>query len=405
LSLRVEEDEERKVSPVLILTISNGAGHTRAAEAIALKVRADRPEAEVFVVDVADYMTRVARFTHVTAYMWLVRHAPTAWDRMDKYQKKQTHTSPEWYYRRGARRLFELARSIRPSALIATEVGCCEIAALIKRDLSLDDVPLVAVNVNYDADRAWVREEVNLFCVASARVRDELIAHGATPERIRVWGVPLESGFGAHARREEERADVCRWLKLAPQLPLILVAGGSCGLGRIEEIADRLLRLQRPKLQVVVLTGHNARLRSRLQRRMQNDSLRVLGWTEHVVKLMRAADLLVSKLGNTFDEAIAAELPLIALEPPPGSERVQYKLLDEWGVGHAVRTVDQMVETVSHLMEHKEKLNVMRSKARARKGKDSAALIAGWLSGQKQACYAANDFKPSLDGDSIKPST
>src|SRR5205085_1176562 len=139
----------------------------------------------------------------------------------------------------------------------------------------------------------------------------------------------------------------------------------------------------------------NARLRRRLQRLMQNDSLRVLGWTEHMVKLMRSADLLVSKLGNTFDEAIAAELPLIALEPPPGSERVQYKLLDEWGVGHAVRTVDRMVETVSHLMEHKEKLDAMRSKARARKGKDSAALIAGWLSEQNQNLVSSFKFQVS----------
>lgn len=373
--------------PVLILTIANGAGHTRAAEAIALAIRAAGTSRDVLVVDVADYMTRVARFTHVTAYMWLVKHAPTVWDRMDKYQKKQEHTSPEWYYRRGCRHLFELARSVRPVALIATEVGCCEIAALIKRDLSLDESPLVAVNVNYDADRAWVQSEVNLFCVATEQVRDELMAHGAPRERIRVWGVPLEPGFGAYSRREEERVEVCRRLRLAPQLPLILAAGGSEGLGRIEEVAHELLRLQRPKLQLIVLAGRNARLRRRLQRLTQNDfpqRLRVLGWTQHVHKLMRAADLLVSKLGNTFDEAMAAELPLVALEPPPGSERVQYKLLDEWGVGHAVLTIDQLVETVSRLLLDKHKLNVMRSKARERRQSNAAALIAEWLSEQQQ---------------------
>lgn len=373
---------------MLILTISNGAGHTRAAEAIALAIRAMDADAEVLVVDVADYMTRIARFTHVTAYMWLVRHAPIVWDRMDRYQMKQTHTSPEWYYRRGCRRLFDLARQLRPAVLIATEVGCCEIAALIKRDLALDDVPLVAVNVDYEADRAWVQTEVNLFCVATDRVRDDLIAQGALPERIRVWGVPLEPGFRSHSRRDEERVEVCRWLRLAPQLPLILVTGGGEGLGRIEEITNRLLRLQRPKLQLIVLTGRNERLRGRLQRLTQNgfsQRLRVLGWIDSVVKLMRASDLLVSKLGNTFDEAIAAELPLIALEPPPGSERVQYRLLDEWGVGRAVRTVDQLIETVSYLLlADKRKLDAMRSNARSRRQVDTAMLIARWLSEQKQ---------------------
>ena len=38
--------------PVLILSISNGAGHTRAAEAIASAIRAAQPQTEVGVVDV-----------------------------------------------------------------------------------------------------------------------------------------------------------------------------------------------------------------------------------------------------------------------------------------------------------------------------------------------------------------
>lgn len=391
------KDKGHKDKRVLILTISNGAGHTRAAEAIALAIRATDEDAEVLVVDVADYMTALARFTHVTAYMWLVRHAPVLWDRMDRYQKKQKHTSPEWYYRRGCRRLFDLACELRPSVIVATEVGCCEIAALIKRDLALDCVPIVAVNVNYDADRAWVQREVDLFCVATEAVRDELIAHGALPQRIRVWGVPMERGFRSHSRREEEHAEVCRSLKLAPQLPLILVAGGSEGLGRIEEIVDRLLSLQRPKLQLIVLTGRNERLRRRLRRFERNGfgaRLRVLGWTDEIVKLMHASDLLVSKLGNTFDEAIAAELPLIALEPPPGSERVQYRLLDEWGVGRAVRTVGQLVETISHLLlSDKWRLDAMRASARTRNKRDAAALIAEWLSEQSSVSNFESQVK------------
>jgi len=39
---------------------------------------------------------------------------------------------------------------LRPRALVANEVGCCEIAALIKRDLQLK-APLIAVNDDLDA--------------------------------------------------------------------------------------------------------------------------------------------------------------------------------------------------------------------------------------------------------------
>ena len=152
---RVSHELEKDERPVLILTISNGYGHIRLAESLAFSIRKERPSTPVLIADVADYMTPLARFTHVTAYLWLVKYMPGVWAYIDRFQKKQTGTSPEWFYRRGCRRLFDLASEIRPVALVATEVGCCEIAALIKRDLGLD-VPLVAVNGEMDADRAWV---------------------------------------------------------------------------------------------------------------------------------------------------------------------------------------------------------------------------------------------------------
>ena len=382
MNLRVEQTVAR-ANPVLILTISNGAGHIRVAEGIAAAVRAMQPAAPVLVADVADYMTPLARFTHVTAYLWLVKHAPSAWDRIDRYQKQQPHTSPEWFYRRGCRKLFELAGRVRPRALVATEVGCCEIAALIKRDLALD-VPLVAVNDDFDADRAWVQPEVDLYCFVTEECGAELVHHGAPRERVALWGAPLTNGFDVPREREQERAAVCRWLALDPQQPLVLVAGGGEGMGRIEETTARLLQLHEPAAQLVVLAGRNERLKARCERLARNGDatrLRVLGWTgpEQMPQLMAAADLMVSKLGSMFNEAIAARLPIVALEPPPGAERVQYRLLAEWQVGCPVRTLDEVLMTVTDLLAHPQKLAAMRAQARARRKLDAAERIARWL--------------------------
>ncbi|MDT5295774.1 MAG: processive 1,2-diacylglycerol beta-glucosyltransferase [Acidobacteriota bacterium] len=368
-------------NPVLILTIANGAGHIGVAEGLAAAVREARPATPVMVVDVADYMSALARFTHVTAYLWLVKHAPALWDRIDRYQKRQEHTSPEWYYRRGLRRLFELARRVRPRALVATEVGCCEIAALIKRDLG-SKAPLVAVNNEYDADRAWVQTEVDLYCCVSEQLGEELVAHGAEARRVVAWGVSLRKGFAALRGREEERAEACRWLDLDTRLPLVLVAGGGEGMGLIEETTARLLALKESAPQVVALTGNNARLKARCERLATNGArarLRVLGWTTRVPQLMSAADLMVSKLGSMFNEALAVELPIVALEPPPGAERVQYRLLEEWGTGRAVRTPAEAVGEAARLLSQPLELDAMRERVRAHRQPDAAPRIALWL--------------------------
>ena len=395
-----EAQKAAQEGPILILTIANGAGHIRVAEGLASAIRAAQRTLPVMVVDIADYMTRLAHFTHVTAYLWLVKHAPAIWDRIDRYQKKQNHTSPEWYYRRGCNRLFELARRVRPSALIATEVGCCEIAALLKRDLGLD-VPLVAVNDDYDADRAWVQPEVNLYCFVMEHLRQELISNGAPPDRVAIWGASLSEGFEIPLQREQQRQEVCNWLSLDPALPLVLIAGGGEGMGLVEETMKRLLDLKQLAPQLVVLTGRNERLKSHCQRYAQNGvgkRLRVLGWAgpDQMPKLMSAADLMVSKLGSMFNEAIASDLPIIALEPPPGSERVQYRLLEEWKVGCAVHTLDDVVERVENLLAQPQLLDEMREQTRAHCSRSAAARIATWV---KEALEAQSNNRVQEDNE------
>lgn len=382
--------------PILFLSIANGAGHTRAAQAIAEAVRVQNASIATRGVEVNEYMTPFTRFTHVTAYLWLVKYAPQVWDRIDRHQKQQTRTSPEWFYRRGCRKLFELVERIKPRALVATEVGCCEIAALIKRDLRLD-VPLVAMSGEYDADRAWVQPEVDFYSAMTETTRSELIAHGAKPERVEVCGAPLEARYAALSEkpfvREKARRDVCAWLELDERSPIVLVAGGSEGMGRIEELTARLLQTK-VALQIVVLAGRNAKLQAKLQKLSEssekvsvqsanrsNSSVRlcVLGWTERVAELLSAADLLVSKLGTAFDEALAAGVPIVSMLPPPGSERVQYELIEKWKVGRAVKTVTEACAAVEELLRDEATLKTMRERARARGRTDAASKIARWL--------------------------
>jgi UDP-N-acetylglucosamine:LPS N-acetylglucosamine transferase len=88
---------------------------------------------------------------------------------------------------------------------------------------------------------------------------------------------------------------------------------------------------------------------------------------------------MVSKLGSMFNEAIASELPIIALEPPPGSERAQYRKLEEWKVGCAVRTLAEVVERVECLLDQPQLLEAMRRQARAHQSPEVSERIARWL--------------------------
>ena len=158
-----------------------------------------------------------------------------------------------------------------PSAVVATEVGCCEIAALIKRDLGLD-VPLVAVNINPDMDKAWVKPEVDLYCFATDESLDELIMHGARRDRVVNWGPAISGGFADRGDRLADRSAICLNLALDSRLPIVVIAGGGEGIGRIEEITSRLLQTRiDPPPQFVVLKEREilGTARVRVERRLK----------------------------------------------------------------------------------------------------------------------------------------
>ena len=379
---RIVLDAAGAGAPFVLLTIRNGAGHTRAAEAIAEALTPARAE----VLDVADYFTFAARFTHVTAYLWLVRHCPSLWNAIDRAQKRRVSTSPAWYYRRGARRLFGAIARLQPAALAATEVGCCEIAALIKRDLRLA-CGLAAINAEYDADRAWIQPEVTQYAVAADSVASAFITYGAERSRIQVTGVPLHAEFRTDPAGVRHR--ICAEIDLDPGRPVILVAGGSEGLGAPDRLAEVLLT-GIEDAQVVLLAGRSPRFRARAEKRLQAYArrVRVLGWTPRVSELMASADVLVSKLGHTFDEAIARRLPIVALPPPPGAERIQYDLLREWGVGRPVGSIDEALAAVRALLRDAATLAAARAAAATHARPDAALRIARWLS---TAVFAQED--------------
>ncbi len=371
---------EAAAHPVLLLTIKNGAAHNKAAEAIARAWEKNNREIPTRIVEISEFMSRAARFTHITAYLWLVKNAPAVWEKIDRYQKRQTQTSPEWFYRRECRKLFELVEEIQPAAIVATEVGCGEIAALIKRDLRLK-IPLVAVNLDYDADRAWIQPETDLYCLATYLIKKDFERLGASSEKIKTWGAPLNSDFKrlSETERQTERAKICGRLKLKTDEPIVLIAGGGEGLGKIEKIVRRLSEL---KTNIVVLTGRNEKLKTRCEKLAGEKPICVLGWTNDVANLMQAADVLVSKLGLTFYEAMACGLPIVALEPPPGAERVQYNLLENFGVGRAVKTVEDVGKVVGELLADENLLREMRAKTGNVASLEAADKLAAWLRGR-----------------------
>lgn len=359
IDCEVKATVEVRQANILILTVTHGASHTQTAKALKAAFGTIEPYAQAGVLDALSLCTGWFR-AYYDSYLILLKSWPKLWSWIEAIQHKSQATGPGWLYRWGARPLVRYLQSADPDIVVATEVGMCELAVLMKRHYKMNF--LLAASCGLDVDRAWVQPEVDVFIVPPGDAVEQILAAGAPASKVHVTGVPVNPAFATLPSRPEARLK----LGLRDDLPVLLVLFGGAGFGDPALILPQLQKIDTP-VQTVFVAGNNAQLRNVLERYSQSlPYSRVCGWVENIHEWMAAADLLLSKPGaSTVNEAITAGLPLVAFDPLPGNERRLCDNIERWDVGRWARHADDISEILNHLLSHPEARLRLRAKAQA----------------------------------------
>jgi len=360
---------------IMVLTLSFGSGHVRAAKTIADELLRLEPKAQVCVVDAL----ATCRFLFYAGYVWtywaMVRYAPTLWDRLFSRRLKHEHrrTAPEWAFQFGCPDVFRAIRDFEPDTIVATEVAACEIAAIAIRRGSTK-ARIVNVITDYEAEPVWVQPEVDTYAVADTYVADQLTAWSAPLDTIHVCGIPAAPSFCV----PQDKYSIRTKHKLNDTLPVVLIMGGGMGPTHMDRVARTLLESGEP-IQVIAITGHDKRMRHRLNRLQSSPStsLRVLGWTDDVPALMQLASVLITKPGGlTTSEAAASGLPLVMFDAIPGPEGRNAQRIAEAGAGILRHSAHQAGRTAVQLLHNEEARLRMSASAKKLAHPHAAATIA-----------------------------
>src|SRR4051812_15018031 len=128
-------------------------------------------------------------------------------------------------------------------------------------------------------------------------------------------------------------------------------------------------------IQLIIVCGHNEKLRMQLQEKLKGSKHRILltGYIDYVHELMAISDLMITKPGGvTTFEAIAMELPMLLYKPIPGQEQDNAKFLVRSGVAVQAETDQDLVHHLSGLLNNGELLQQMREKSKQFHPKESA---------------------------------
>ncbi|MDR6225814.1 MGDG synthase family glycosyltransferase [Desmospora profundinema] len=344
---------------VLFVSESFGSGHTRAAQALAKGIRATDGEVRVQLVELGRELRPQVNQALVYSYLGMIQKAPGLWRRM--YGKHDGRSFPRWIqwclYQTLYSSLADYIADFRPQVIVSTHpFASAGVARLKKEGLP---VRLCTVITDFCAHGSWVNPEVDLYLVPHQGMEEQLAAMGVDRKKVAVTGIPTDSRFWISHSKEEARN------KLGiHHMPTVLIMGGGFGMGRTEELVATVAKW-RERLQIIVCTGYNQKLRQALSSRPECDHphIRITGFTREMADWMDAADVLLTKPGGmTCTEAIVKGKPLLLFGSIPGQEEGNGRFMVDQGLAHQAADKVEVNAWLAHWLAHPECLDPMRKR-------------------------------------------
>jgi processive 1,2-diacylglycerol beta-glucosyltransferase len=352
---------------LLVLSVSAGAGHVRAAEAICGHVNARHTEVEARHIDVMDFSSFVLRKVYTSLYMLLINSFPLLWSQIYHRTDRNNSNGILERLRRAIEhasigRLLAEIETVKPDAIICTHFLPAEILARLRRNGRLS-CPVWVQVTDFDLHRMWVHGGIAGYFAANEQVAYRLREKGIPAHAVRVTGIPIMPEFD----QVLDRIGCARELGIDPARATLLLMGGGAGLGKLDQIAERLMKLE-GNFQLIVMAGRNLDTLARLKilEKRFPDRLIAQGFTPRLAHLMACSDLAITKPGGlTVSECLAMGLPMIVNQPIPGQEERNADYLLEQGVALKASDAATLDYRIIDLLETPGKLALMRSRAAA----------------------------------------
>lgn len=369
---------------ILFFSVSIGAGHDLAAQAVMQEIHHRYPDCRTRVVDTFRYINPVLNKVIVGSYMETLKFNPKIWG----YLYSQAEEGDKFIdlgqilSKLVSVKLEKLLKDFSPQAIVCTHAFPAGILSILKSKGKID-VPLIGVLTDFTIHPFWIHSGIDKYILPCEEIKYEIMNYGISEEKLMSTGIPLRKQF----TQQFDKPTARHRLGLADKTT-VLVMGGGLGLGEIEEIISQLGNAD-IELQVVSVTGKNDRLRTKLQLMSLKNPAKIFGFVENMAEVLSACDFIVTKPGGlTTAEVMAVGLPMLIVNPLPGQEDRNTDFLLNSGVAVKVRKLDHLVPHIN---------NLLANPTRLRQIKEMASLI-----GKPKAAGSLTDYLEYTVGEQVK---
>lgn len=385
---------------ILIYSVSAGAGHVRAAEALLTAFKRFHSDVEVEHVDVMKLVPYSFKKAYVDSYIHLINTLPSVWgwlyNRADKIPQTSALASVRKFVQKlNTANIVKHAQERAPDAILATHFLPAEIFSdlarkrrstrIVKREEPTAPAPKLGVVVtDHDVHQLWIYPHVDRYYTASDEIA-YLLAERAGPNfSILPTGIPCDPVFGELIDQPaRERLKKLLGLDGAPS-PVLLLNAHGCGVTgaaaarSMGEVVNVLLKKGPPKT-VLVICGRNDKIKDALSEVVAPPAgsvVKFYGYVNNMHELMGIADLTVTKPGGlTTSESLARSLPMVLVSPIPGQEERNAEMLLENGCAVLARTPAALAYKLDRLLNDSVRLQRMREACRVTGHPNAARTI------------------------------
>ena len=352
---------------ILIISSDTGGGHRSAAAAIVAGL-----ESFVKGESYAIRTIRAVEESHhlaaklVALYNWLLRNKQHWMKYYYWFLNRVRPDTREFFYKRTVGYVAGQFKKWCPHIVVSVHPLTQHMFARVLKELGLaDKIPLVTVVTDpyYGFWKGWACDDVSLYLVASEEARRQLIDYGISPARIKISGMPVHPKFSFP---DDQAARVARTaLGLDPEKFTVFLNAGWEGGGNIPHIFRELVRGQLD-VQAIFLAGRNEVLKSEAEALAADAKfpIKVIGYSDEVEQLLRAANVMISKLGglSTF-EALACRVPIIAdaTTAPMPQEAGTVNLIVKGGAAVLLQHASDIVPVVHRMIEDSKHYAALRA--------------------------------------------
>ncbi len=352
---------------LLVLYARYGSGHKSIAEYVANYIDENNKDIEVKTLDITDYGNLLGKIgiklwdfvgIHRTEFLFDI-----CYEIMDHKISTlaHNHVAKKSYDNKELRHIIT---EYNPDIVISSHFYASNIITLYNK-LGLINTKLFTIITDYRTHECWTRnsQTEDGYIVGNELVKNELIGRGVDSKKIYPYGLPLNI---TKINNLDHRKDIYKRYNLKGNNNVYLFFGGSSvGSMYYYDYFKALVKMN-IKAEVVFVCGKNTKLKNKCDKLIKKSNIKnikVLGYTNDVLNIMKISDLVISKPGGaTITECMEMKVPMLLLPGLGGQERYNARFIKRKKYGLVVRGVWRFKRIIRRLENDETLINRMQEK-------------------------------------------